>query len=134
MRYMLDTNICIYIINKRPQNVFKYFRTLPAGSIGVSSITEAELFYGVEKSSNPERNGEALSQFFLPLELAVFNSSASAIYGKVRADLERSGNLIGSMDLLIASHALSLDTILVTNNEKEFRRVKDLKIENLTKI
>ena len=100
------------------------------GEIGVSSITVSELTYGVEKSQQKERNRSALEQFLLPLMIKEFDYGAAMIYGSVRAELERKGNVIGPLDTLIASHALSLDAILVTNNEREFSRVKDLRIEN----
>ena len=94
------------------------------------SLTVAELKYGVYKSQFPERNQTALSQFLSPLQIIKFNEDAADYYGKIRADLEKRGQVIGSMDMLIAAHALSLDIILVTNNSKEFSRVPHLKIEN----
>ena len=133
MEYLLDTNICIYIIKKRPINVFEKFRSLSVGSIGISSITLAELQYGIMKSSNPEKNQEALDKFLTPLEILDFDYKATTEYGKVRADLEKKGTPIGPLDTLIASHAKSLDLTLVTNNEREFDRISGLKIENWTK-
>jgi len=133
MEYLLDTNICIYIIKKRPIGVFEKFKSLSIGSIGISSITLAELQYGIMKSSFPEKNQEALDKFITPLEIIDFDYNATIEYGKIRADLERRGTSIGPLDTLIAAHAKSLDLILVTNNEKEFERILGLKVENWTK-
>ncbi|MGB3849874.1 MAG: type II toxin-antitoxin system VapC family toxin [Tunicatimonas sp.] len=133
MEYILDTNICIYIIKKKPVSVFERFRGLPLGSVGISVITLAELQYGVKKSAQREKNESALNQFLIPLETVAFELEAAAEYGKIRASLEKSGTPIGPLDTLIAAHARSLNLILVTNNEKEFRRVADLKVENWTK-
>lgn len=133
MEYLLDTNICIYLIKKRPVVVFEKFKKLPIGSIGISTITLAELQYGVMKSSYPEKNQNALDSFLIPLEIIDFDYNATIEYGKVRAELEKKGTPIGALDILIASHAKSRDLTLVTNNEKEFNRVTALKIENWTK-
>jgi len=133
IEYLLDTNICIYIIKRKPIKVFEKFKSLAFGSIGISSITLAELQYGIMKSSIPERNREALEIFLTPLEIVDFDYNATIEYGKIRADLERKGTPIGPLDTLIASHALSLDLTLITNNEKEFSRIPGLKIENWTK-
>jgi tRNA(fMet)-specific endonuclease VapC len=103
---------------------------LSIGSIGISSITLAELQYGIMKSSLPDKNREALEKFITPLEINDFDYKASVEYGKIRADLEGKGIPIGPLDTLIAAHARSLDLILVTNNEKEFNRIPDLKVEN----
>jgi tRNA(fMet)-specific endonuclease VapC len=133
MEYLLDTNICIYIIKKKPIGVFEKFKSLSIGSIGISSITLAELQYGIMKSSSPEKNQEALDKFITPLEIIDFDYNATIEYGKIRADLEQKGTSIGPLDTLIAAHAKSLDLILVTNNEKEFERILELKLENWTK-
>ena len=130
MEYILDTNICIYIIKRKPVGVFEKFKSLPMGSLGISSITLAELQYGIMKSSNPEKNREALEMFLTPLEIIDFDYNAATEYGKIRAALEQKGTPIGPLDTLIASHVKSLDLTLVTNNEKEFERVAGLKIEN----
>lgn len=132
MEYLLDTNICIYIIKKRPAGVLKKFESLSLGDVAISSITLAELYYGIMKSSNPKKNQEALDKFLIPLEILDFDYTATIEYGKVRADLEKKGTPIGPLDTLIASHAKSLNLTLVTNNEKEFARIPDLKIENWT--
>jgi len=130
MKYLLDTNICIYLIKQRPSAVLDRFRALSAGEVGVSSITVAELQYGIEKSTFQEKNRAALTKFFLPLETVVFDSAAANAYGQIRAKLERAGTPIGAMDLLIAAQAVSLGVFLVTNNVREFERIEGLKIEN----
>lgn len=130
MRYLLDTNICIYIIKKKPESVIKKFEKLKVGSVAISTITLSELYFGVAKSSKPDENMIALQEFISPLEILDFTSSDSIIYGKIRSSLEKNGLPIGAMDLLIASIAKSNDLILVTNNVKEFSRIEDLKIEN----
>ncbi|MEN8158221.1 MAG: type II toxin-antitoxin system VapC family toxin [Bacteroidota bacterium] len=133
MDFLLDTNICIYIIKKRPVHVIDKFKTIPIGKIGISSITLAELQFGIMKSSNPEKNREALNRFLIPLEIVDFDYSATIEYGKIRANLEKNGTPIGPLDTLIGAHAKSLDVTLVTNNEKEFQRIEGLRIENWTK-
>ena len=130
MRFLLDTNICIYIINKKPPGVLQQLKRYTVGDIGISSITAAELWFGVEKSMYQEQNGQALRQFLLPLEMVPFNSKAAETYGKIRSQLESSGNPIGALDTLIAAQAVSMGITLVTNNEKEFKRVPQLRIEN----
>ena len=133
MEYLLDTNICIYIIKKKPAEVFEKFKNLTIGDVGISSITLAELQYGIEKSSNAEKNREALEKFLTPIEIIDYGYEATLEYGKIRAELEKKGIVIGPLDMLIASHAKSLGMILVTNNVREFERVAGLKIENWTK-
>ncbi len=130
MRYLLDTNICIYLIKGQPRQVLQKFTALSVGEIGVSSITVAELHHGVQKSQHVAKNQQALEQFLLPLVIADFDAKAAQVYGQIRAALERQGTPIGPLDILIAAHALSLDTTLVTNNVKEFSRVPDLRIAN----
>lgn len=130
MKYLLDTNICIYIIKKSPQKVFAKFRQLSVGEVGLSAITYAELEYGVSHSRDPARNRIALSEFLAPLEILDFQVQVAPLYGTLRASLARSGRMIGPLDLLIAAHALHLGATLITNNVKEFSRVPDLKIAN----
>ena len=130
MKIMLDTNICIYLIKQRPESLLARFRSFPVGNIGISVITLAELQYGASKSSRPRQNREALEQFLSPLEVAAFDRQATVAYGNVRAAIERKGRPIGAMDLLIAAHALSLGVRLVTNNEREFKHVPGLRVEN----
>lgn len=132
MEYLLDTNICIYIIKKKPAEVFGKFKNLTIGDVGISSITLAELQYGIEKSSNPEKNRDALEKFLTPIEIIDYGYEATFEYGKIRAELEKKGVPIGPLDMLIASHAKSLDVILVTNNVREFERIAGLRIENWT--
>ena len=132
MKYMLDTNICIYTIRRQPAQVIDRFRQHHIGEIGISSITAAELWYGVEKSTQRKKNSKALEQFLFPLEIAPFNIEAAAAYGMIRSLLESEGKPIGSLDTLIAAHARNLDLVLVTNNEREFKRVPKLRIENWT--
>src|SRR5437762_12954363 len=130
MKYLLDTNICIYIIKNHPESVIKKFQTLQIGEVGISSITLAELEYGVAKSAHHVKNQNALHNFILPLEIPTFDALAAKVYGQIRASLESQGKLIGPMDMMIAAHAISLDVILVTNNEKEFNRVRNINVEN----
>ena len=130
MNYLLDTNICIYIIKKNPQSVFNRLLEIPPDQLSVSAISVAELEYGVRKSSQPEKNQLALKNFLKPLSVLSFNFNATIEYGMIRSNLEKKGIPIGPLDLLIAAHAKSLNYTLVTNNEKEFSRIEGLKIEN----
>jgi tRNA(fMet)-specific endonuclease VapC len=130
MGYILDTNTCIYIIKKKPVSVLDRFNSIPLGQIGISVITLAELEYGARKSASPEKNLAALHQFLIPFEIFSFHYEATIEYGIIRSALEKSGMPIGPLDLLIAAHARSLNCILVTNNEREFRRVGGLQVEN----
>lgn len=130
MKYLLDTDICIYIIKQHSPSVIKKFKSISLGDIGMSSITLAELLYGVEKSQQQQKNKAALEEFTLPLEIVSFDDCAAQHYSVIRAQLERKGTPIGSLDLMIAAHAQCLDVTLVTNNVKEFSRVPKLKIEN----
>ena len=132
MILLLDTNTCIYLINQHPLEVLRKFNEYAVGDIGISSVTAAELHFGVHKSQRPEENRRALEQFLLPLNVAPFDENAAAAYGHVRAQLEKQGTLIGPLDTLIAAHALSLDLTLVTNNLREFERVPGLEVENWT--
>ena len=130
MKYILDTNICIYIIKQKPYWVKKKFEALNIGDVGVSSITISELFYGVYKSKRIEQNRETLIQFLMPLEICEFGYKASIVYGQIRAQLEKTGNTIGPLDMLIAAHTKSIGVVLVTNNIKEFEKVDGLHTEN----
>lgn len=129
MIYLLDTNICIYVINHKPQQVFERFKQYQLGQLAISSITASELAFGVEKSGS-ERNKQALNKFLAPLEILAYDEHAIWHYAKLRQDLQATGKTIGSLDMLIAAHALALDTVLVTNNIKEFERIDGLKLEN----
>jgi tRNA(fMet)-specific endonuclease VapC len=130
MEFMLDTNTCIYIIKRKPPEVIEHFYQTEISQIGISAITLSELSYGVSKSSKPGQNQIALTQFVAPLEILDYGDDAALYYGDLRAYLEKQGTPIGSLDMLIAAHALSVDATLVTNNEKEFNRVPNLKITN----
>ena len=130
MKYLLDTNTCIYIINKKPPSAVNRIRSKHPDEVSISTITIAELEYGVYRSTCADRNRIALLQFLVPFTIIDFDQSAAAVYGSVRASLETKGSPIGPMDLLIAAQALSQQLILVTNNEREFRRVSGLQIEN----
>lgn len=133
MKYLLDTNICIYIIKKKPQNVVIKLSKININDVGISSITLSELEYDIEKSSNPNKNRIALIEFLSIMEIYNYNDNAAKEYGIIRSDLEKRGQIIGSMDMLIAAHAKSMELILVTNNEDEFKRIKGLAIENWIK-
>lgn len=128
MKLMLDTNICIYIIKQQPVAVLKRFLEYQIGDIGISSITLSELRYGVAKSTHQEKNTKALDEFITPLEVVSFDEEAAHVYGDIRATLEKAGTPIGSMDMLIAAHAVSLGIPLVTNNAREFVRIPALNI------
>ncbi len=133
MRYLIDTNICIYIMNKHPAAVIKRFKQFELGEIGISAITVSELQYGVAKSNYRENNQQRLEEFIAPLEILTYDEMAARAYGDIRFGLEECGQPIGPLDLLIAAHALSKDLVLITNNDKEFKRIKKLKVENWAK-
>jgi len=126
MKFMLDTNTCIYVIKRKPPDVIERFKRTEISHIGISSITLSELLYGVSKSSRPEQNQIALTQFIAPLEILPYGDEAARYYGSLRAHLEKQGTPIGSLDMLIAAHALSIACTLVTNNEKGFIRIPNL--------
>ncbi len=126
---LLDTNICIYIINARPAAVLQRFRQYRMGDIGLCSVLEAELAYGVAKSGSL-RNRQALEMFLAPLTVLPFDEAALWVYGDLRAELERQGTPIGALDTMIAAHALSQQSPLVTNNTAEFARVPGLQLDN----
>ena len=133
MKYMLDTNICIYLIKQQPREVIDKFQGIALGEISVSTVTVAEMMYGVGKSQYKEKNKAALQAFLAPLEMVDFDFAAAQQYGAVRVYLEKIGKPIGAYDLMIAAHALSLGLVLVTNNEQEFQRIPDLIVENWVK-
>ena len=130
MKYMLDTNICIYAIRKKPKIVIANIMAHDPDDICISSITYAELMHGVEKSQAVEKNRFALSLFLSAIEIREFHALAAEEYGRIRAVLERRGTPIGPLDLLIAGHAKSEGCVLVTNNTREFQRVEGLKVED----
>ena len=127
---MLDTNICIYAIKHKPEKVFQKLQEVDPSDVCVSSVTYAELVHGVEKSAAVDKNRLALFMLLANIEILDFDANAAESYGKIRADLEKNGTPIGPLDMMIAGHARSLGYIVVTNNVKEFKRVRDLKIEN----
>ncbi len=129
MKVLLDTDICIYIIKKRAAAILERFAGYEIGDIGISSITVAELAFGVDKSRHVEQNRRALQQFLLPLTVAPFDHRAALTYGRVRAGLEAAGRPIGPRDTLIGAHAVALDVVLATHNAREFSRIPDLRIE-----
>ncbi len=130
MRYMLDTNICIYAIKNKPESVLKKLLSLDPSSVCISSITYAELCHGVYKSAAVNRNKIALSLLLANIEVIKFDTCAAECYGKIRAELEQKGTPIGPLDTMIAGHAKSLNCIVVTNNIREFMRVDSLQVEN----
>ena len=135
MKYLFDTNICIYLINKKFEYLIDKVEKYGIEKIGISSITIAELEYGIAKSSSPhkEENRVALLEFLLPFKFIDFNQNDAYEYGRIRQDLQSQGKIIGNMDILIGSQAVSRELILVTNNEKEFKRIENLEIENWIK-
>ena len=133
MKFMLDTNICIYIIKKKPLGILQRLQKIKISDVCISSITLSELEYGVEKSAHRNQNKIALTEFMTPIEIAPYDDLAAQEYGKIRASLEQKGKTIGPLDMLIAAHALALNVILVSNNKKEFQRVPKLNVENWAK-
>ncbi|MFW6308641.1 MAG: type II toxin-antitoxin system tRNA(fMet)-specific endonuclease VapC [bacterium] len=133
MKYMLDTNICIYIIKEKPLKVLEKFHSLNIGDICISVITFSELEYGVQKSKYKEKNKTALTNFLAPIEILPFNQKAALKYGKIRTELEKQGEIIGAYDLMIGAHALAENLTLITNNENEFKRISELYIKNWSK-
>lgn len=130
MKYMLDTNICIYVIKRKPDTVIRKFLSHDPEELCISAITYAELMHGVEKSMAVERNRIAMSLFLSPITILQFDEHAAEEYGRIRAELEKKGTPIGPMDTLIAGHAKSRGLILVTNNTGEFDRVAGLTVED----
>ncbi len=129
-RYLLDTNICIYIVRNRPPGIARRFTRLLPGSVGMSLVTWGELRYGAEKSTRRAEALTALDRLSESIPVLEPDRNTAVHYGLVRAALERAGTPIGNNDLWIASHALSLGVTLVTNDTEEFRRVPRLRLEN----
>ncbi len=129
MRFLLDTDTCIYLIKKKPPSVIEKLRACQAGDVGISAVTVAELRYGASKSQRIQQNHEALDLFLAPFEVVTFDETAAAAYGGIRAQLEKAGQPIGPLDMLIAAHAKGMNAALVTNNVGEFKRIKGLKVE-----
>jgi tRNA(fMet)-specific endonuclease VapC len=130
MMFLIDTNICIYIINDHPPEVIQKFREIGVGNICISSITVSELQYGACKSKQIKKNIKRLDEFLSPFEILAYDENASHYYGRIRSQLEKQGNIIGPLDMLIAAHAISRELAIITNNTKEFRRIRSLKVEN----
>ncbi|MBO1905754.1 type II toxin-antitoxin system VapC family toxin [Microvirga sp. 3-52] len=133
LQYLLDTNICIYIRRERPQAVLDRFKVLPPGSTTISVITCGELIYRVQKSPDPVKAMMILDELTALIPVVPLAIDVATIYGRIRSDLAARGELIGNNDLWIAAHAKSLGLTLVTNNEREFKRVHGLVIENWAK-
>jgi len=130
VKYLLDTNICIYLIKGRPREVIERITSMRVNDIALSSITLAELFYGVAKSMHREKNRQALVQFTSAFDIIPFDDDDAEVYGLLRAGLERKGQTIGPYDLQIAAQAIARDYVLVTNNTKEFTRIHQLVLED----
>lgn len=130
MRYLLDTNVCIYLIQKKPAAVVRRLERERPDDVAISSVTLAELEYGVEKRQHQQQDRTALEEFLLPLGILPFGEAAARVHGRIRAILERKGRPIGAYDLMIGCTALAAGLVLVTNDEREFRRIPDLEIEN----
>jgi tRNA(fMet)-specific endonuclease VapC len=128
--FLLDTNICIYIVNKHPQHIIQRIETYNPIDIKISTISVAEMEYGVAKSKMREKNRIALMNFISNFEIIPFDLKDAEIYGIIRAELEQKGRIIGAYDMQLAAQALSRDYIFVTNNTKEFNRIKKLRLEN----
>lgn len=129
-QYILDTDMCSYIIRERPASVLAHFRKLNMEQVCISTVTYAELLYGVERSCSKKINRPIVDDFVRHLAVIAWSREAAEHYGHIRADLEARGALIGAMDMMLAAHARSLRAILVTNNRKHFTKVKGLKLEN----
>ncbi len=130
MKYLLDTNICIYTIKNRPPQVKEKLIEHKIGDLALSIITVSELLYGAFKSQQVERNLNIIEEFIMPFDIIDFDYKSAIEYGKIRAILEKQGQVIGNMDIQIAAIAKANDMILVTNNLKEFNRIENLKLEN----
>ena len=130
MKYLLDTNICIYISKRKPAGVLSRLQQLKSGDVGMSIVTYLELVYGAWKSEMVEANLARIDQFRDLIPVQPLDADVAKQYGRVRTELERAGTPIGAYDLMIAAHAMSLGLTLVTNNIREFRRVRGLRVEN----
>ena len=129
-RYMLDTDMCSYIIKEHPESVRQRFQTLAMEQLCISVVTYAELIYGVERSSSKRINRPIIEDFVRHLDVMNWDTEAADQYGVIRAELEAAGTPIGAMDMMIAAHAKSIKAVLVTNNQKRFTKVRGLKIDN----
>jgi len=130
LKYILDTNICIYIAKQKPAEVLKRFEALDVGEVGMSMITHAELLYGAKRSQHPEKAIVTLEQLISLIPVQPLHDGVAIHYADIRADLAGKGNMIGNNDLWIAAHVRSMNKILVSNNLKEFERVQGLRLDN----
>lgn len=128
--YLLDTNICIYIINNSPKQVVEHIKKLKPHQVKLSAISLAELEYGVSKSRSREKNRKALVHFASAFDIVEFNDNDAEVFGLIRAELEKRGQVIGPYDMQIAAQAMTRDLIIVTNNTSEFSRIPNIKLEN----
>jgi tRNA(fMet)-specific endonuclease VapC len=133
LQYLLDTNICIYIAKQKPISVLQKFEQLVVGEVAMSTVTYGELLYGAQKSQHPQQAMKVLTELTGLIPALPIPVDAGKIYGEIRSKLEKKGTIVGNNDLWIASHALALGVALITNNEKEFRRIPHLKVENWVK-
>ncbi len=133
MKFLLDTNICVFLIRNASGRIREHIRSHQVGEVGVSAITESELRFEADKSSDPDTNHAVLDRVFLTLPVLAFDSACAREYGKIRAFLEKRGTPIGSLDTLIAAHAASSGLTVITNNTREFKRVPGLLVEDWTK-
>lgn len=129
LTYMLDTNIVIYVMKRRPPEILDTFNQ-NASRLCVSSITAAELFFGAAKSARPEQNLRVVEDFLSRLTVLPYDMDAAAQFGDIKATLQKTGRIIGENDLHIAAHARSRGLVVVTNNEREFERVEALRVVN----
>ncbi len=129
-RYMLDTDMCSYIIKEHPVSVLKHFQKLEMENICISIVSYAELMYGVERSSSKRINNSVIKDFISHLDVIKWDVGAADAYAVIRTELEVKGTPIGAMDMMIAAHSKSINTVLVTNNHKHFTKVEGLKIDN----
>lgn len=132
-RFMLDTDTCIDFIRRRNEQVLARLKRRRPEDVCISAVTLSELEYGAAKSAGPARNRLALMEFMAPIEVMPYDGAVAASYGRVRAELESMGTPIGPLDTMIAAHALSLELTVVTGNEREFCRVRGLKVQNWAK-
>ncbi len=126
--YLLDTNTCIFIKNRKPAHVLERLKNAIGKGVFLSSVSVAEMQYGVYNSSNIERNRIALTEFLAPFEILHFDDADAEAFGRLRADLKKKGTIIGAYDMLIAAQALARNLVLVTNNTGEFKRIAGLKL------
>ena len=133
MKYMLDTNMCIYVIKHKPEKFFRNLQKTDPGDVCISSITYGELAYGVETSSQTEKNRLALSMLLSNVEIMDFDDKAADEYGRIRADLVNAWISMDPLDMMIAAHGRALGYTIVTNKVKTFSKVKGLKLANWAK-